>query len=105
MDGGSEESAKTDKYECARDLLRQREGDIARGVAVSSQIGRLRFEAAAKDIESEYVVNGRRSLGELKRQIKLHLTAFFEKLRELGAGTKAETNSGRGRIERFSRSS
>ena len=72
-----EESARTDKYETARDLLKVREGDVAKGVPVSSQISRFRFEDAAKDIESEYVVNGRRSLGELKRRTTLHLAPYF----------------------------
>jgi integrase len=72
-----EESARSEKYEAARDLLKVREGDIAKGAPVSSQIGRFRFDDAAKDIEAEYIVNGRRSFAELKRRIKLHLTPFF----------------------------
>jgi integrase len=72
-----EESARTDKYESARALLRNREADISKGMPVSSQMGRFRFDNAATDIENEYVANGRRSLGELKRRIKLHLTPYF----------------------------
>jgi integrase len=72
-----EESARTDKWEKARDLLRNREGDISKGVPVSSQIGRFRFEDAATDIENEYAINKRKSLDNLKRRIKLHLTPFF----------------------------
>lgn len=72
-----EESARSDKYETARDLLRTKEGDIAKGAPVSSQTGRYRFEEAVKDIENEYTVNGRRSIGELKRRIKLHLAPYF----------------------------
>ncbi len=36
-------------------------------------MGRLRFGDAAKDIEAEYTVNGRKSLRDLKCRIKLHL--------------------------------
>ena len=72
-----EESARTDKWEKARDLLRTREGDIANGVPVSSQIGRLRFEQAADAIEVDYIANRRRSLGKVKQRIRLHLTPFF----------------------------
>ncbi len=43
-----EESARTEKYDVARDLLKTREGDIAKGVAVSAKIGRLKFEDAAR---------------------------------------------------------
>ena len=32
-----EESARTKKYEVARDLLRQKEGDISKGLPVSSR--------------------------------------------------------------------
>lgn len=72
-----EESARTDKWEGARDLLRLREGDISKGVPVSSKPGRYRFEDAAKDIEAEYTINGRKSLGELLRRVKLHLGPWF----------------------------
>ena len=72
-----EESARTKKYEKARSLLKQREGDIANGVPVTSAMGRLRFGDAAKDIEAEYTVNGRKSLRDLKCRIKLHLGPYF----------------------------
>ena len=32
-----EESAQTDKWEKARDLLRKREGDVAKGVPISAK--------------------------------------------------------------------
>src|SRR2546423_1319264 len=72
-----EESARTDKHEAARDLLKVREGDIAKGVPVTSAIGRYRFEDAQTDIENEYQVNGRKSIEELKRRIRLHLAPVF----------------------------
>jgi hypothetical protein len=61
----------------ARDLLRDREGDISKGVPVSSVMGRYKFEDARTDIENEYAVNGRKSIEELKRRIKLHLEPVF----------------------------
>lgn len=72
-----EESARTKSYEVARDLLRTKEGDIAKGIPVTSKMGRYRFEDAAKDIEAEYQANGRKSAGELKRRIELHLLPYF----------------------------
>src|SRR5207244_4058659 len=42
-----------------------------------SAMGRFKFADAAKDIEDEYTVNARRSVGELKRRIKLHLEPAF----------------------------
>src|SRR5262249_51221584 len=73
-----EESAGPGKsWEDARDLLRQREGAIANGVPITPQNQRYTFDEAATDIISEYTVNGRRSLGELKRRIELHLKPWF----------------------------
>lgn len=72
-----EESAKTDKYEKARALLREREGDIARGVPVTST-GRVRFEDAAKDLITDYKVNGRKSLVHLEGRINIGLTPWFK---------------------------
>ena len=72
-----EESARTNKKEEARDLLKRIEGDIAKGVPVTSITDRLRFEEAATDIEADYQINGKRSLRDLKIRIERHLTAFF----------------------------
>jgi hypothetical protein len=40
--------------------LRDREGDVAKGVPISLRIGRLTFEDAVKDILNDYQINGRR---------------------------------------------
>src|SRR5690606_29904985 len=72
-----EESANTDKERVARDLLKIREGDVAKGIPVSAKIGQLRFEDAAKDLITDYEVNGMRSIGVLKRRITLHLAPWF----------------------------
>lgn len=72
-----EESARTDKHEVARDLLRDREGEIAKGVPVTAQSGRLTFDDATKDVVTDYTVNGKRSKGELERRIKLHVRPYF----------------------------
>lgn len=72
-----EESARTTKYEEARDLLRLKEGDIAKGVPVSPKAGRLRFEDAMASVLNDYVINGRKSHDHTKRRIDLHLTPYF----------------------------
>jgi site-specific recombinase XerD len=64
-----EESAHTDKFEVARDLLKLREGEIAKGVPLSAKIVRLRFEEAAKDLLTDYQINGKRSYHNLKNTI------------------------------------
>jgi integrase len=71
------ESSGTDIKDEARKTLRIREGDIAKGIPITSKTGRVRFEDAAKDLENDYQVNNRRSLDELKRRIRLHLEPFF----------------------------
>ena len=43
---GYYESSGSKKHEDAKRLLRLREGDIERGVAVTPRIGRMRFEEA-----------------------------------------------------------
>ena len=64
-----EESARSDKKQTAVDLLKIREGDVAKGVPISAKIGRLRFEEAAKDLLTDYQVNGKRSHDNLKHTI------------------------------------
>src|SRR5262249_42791442 len=71
-----EESARTDKWEKARDLLKQREGAVANGVPISPKIGRLRFEEAAKDLLTDYRVNGKRSLEHVARRVATLTKSF-----------------------------
>jgi integrase len=72
-----EESSHSSSKEVARDLLRRREGAIADGIPVTAKINRFRFEDAAADLITEYRVNNRRSIDELKRRIDKHLKPFF----------------------------
>lgn len=72
-----EESTHLTKHEEARDLLRDREGDISKGVPVTARSTRLTFDDAAKDVVSDYKVNGKRSLEDLERRLKLHLLPSF----------------------------
>lgn len=72
-----EESADSADLQVAKDLLKVREGDIAKGIPVSSRIARLRFDEAADDLKAEYRVNNRRTLQDLEIRITLHLQPFF----------------------------
>jgi integrase len=71
------ESAGTDNYNDARDLLKKREGAIADGKPVSERSNRLRFNEAAADVVHDYDINGKRTLDHVTRRIRLHLTPFF----------------------------
>ncbi|MDP3719866.1 MAG: tyrosine-type recombinase/integrase [Acidobacteriota bacterium] len=72
-----EESSRSDKKKVALDLLRQREGDGAKGLAVTPKIGRLRFEEAAEDVLNDYRTNGKKSFDAVERRLRKHLTPFF----------------------------
>jgi integrase len=75
------ESSRSHKESDARRLLRLREGDIERGLPVSAKIGRLRFEEAAQDLLNDYQTNGKRTLKDVERRIKLHLLPYFGRRR------------------------
>jgi hypothetical protein len=72
-----EESARTDKWETARDLLRDKEGEISKGVPVTPRTGRLTFDVASRDLVTEYTINNRKTLADLERRIDLHLTPWL----------------------------
>ena len=72
-----EESSGSARKKAATDLLRIREGDIAKGVPVTAKASRLRFEDAVNDVHRDYMVNRRRSADAVERRIRLHLTPFF----------------------------
>ncbi len=82
-----EESSRSDKKGEAQRLLAMREGDIARGVPVTPQANRLRFEEAAQDVVTDYRVNGKRSLEHVERRMKLHLLPVFGARRMVGITT------------------
>ena len=86
------ESSGTDDKTEAKNLLKTREGDIARGLPLGSKVGRIRFEEAAVDILNDYRVNQRRSLNELSGRIGRHLTPHFGK-RRMAAITTAEVRA------------
>jgi integrase len=87
-----EESTGFTAYEEARDLLREREGAIAKDVPISAKSIRLTFDDAVKDVVTDYTVNGKKSTAEVERRIKLHLTPAFGG-RRLSSITTADLRS------------
>ena len=71
------ETARTARKKEAEKLLKLREGDVARGLPISPQVGRLRFEDAAELILTDYKVNNRRSHDHVRRRIDLGLAPWF----------------------------
>ena len=45
-----EESSRSEKRKVAEDLLKIREGDVAKGLPINAKVGQLRFEEAAADL-------------------------------------------------------
>lgn len=84
-----EESSGSTKEAEARSLLRLREGDIERGVALTPKVGRIRFDEAANDMLNDYRTNRKRSLDDVERRIELHLKPFFGN-RRMAAITTAD---------------
>lgn len=72
-----EESSGSKKKGDAERLLKQREGAVANGVAITPQVGRLRFDEAVADVVTDYRINGKRSLAHVERRVKLHLEPYF----------------------------
>lgn len=72
-----EESSGSTKEGEAKSLLRLREGDIERGVAITPKVGRIRFDEAVTDVLNDYRTNRKRSLDDVERRIEKHLKPFF----------------------------
>jgi hypothetical protein len=71
------ESAESEKESDAKRILRLREGDIERGVAIAPRVGRVRVDELIQDLITEYRTNGRRSLKDVERRCTKHLLPFF----------------------------
>ena len=72
-----EESSHSRKKGDAERLLKIREADVAKGIRVTAQTGRLTFEEGAGAVVDDYRVNGKRSLRDVECRLRLHLLPFF----------------------------
>jgi integrase len=82
-----EESTGFDRYDKARDLLKTREGEIAKGAHITPASTRFTFDDAVKDVQADYTVNGKKSGDALERRVRLHLTPVFGGRRLSSIGT------------------
>ena len=78
------ESTHTERKTEAERELNKRMGDVARGVPVTSKVGRVKFDELIVNLCNEYQANGRRSLDVLRIRCNKHLLPFF-------AGRRAAT--------------
>jgi integrase len=79
-------SSGSDKKKVAEDLLKEREGDVVKGLPLTAQVGKVRYEEAAEDLLNDYRTNARRSLVTLTHRLK-HLQPFFGGRRLTGITT------------------
>ena len=71
------ESTQTDNIVKARRMLRDREGDVEKGVPINPDVGRITFDDAATDLLNDYSMNRKKTYDDAKRRIKKHLSPFF----------------------------
>jgi hypothetical protein len=98
------ESTDSDKESVAKKLLRQREGDVERGVPVTTQTNRVTLSELLDDVLTDYTVNGRRSLDTVTHYIEGHVrpTSARARRRRSRRPTCARTSpSGKRRARRM----
>jgi integrase len=71
------ESTQTDNIVKARRMLRDREGDVEKGVPINPDVGRITFDDAATDLLNDYSMNRKRTYKDARRRITKHLFPFF----------------------------
>ncbi len=72
-----EESTKFTRKGDALNLLKLRNGDVAKIKPITAAQFKLTFDDAAKTVLDDFRANGKRSLAVVKRRIEKHLTPFF----------------------------
>jgi integrase len=86
------ESSRSAFREDAERLLRKRLQAKDDGLPIEPRRERVRFDDAARDLITDYTINGRRSRDELERRITKHLSPFFGGMR-LSAITGADVRA------------
>jgi integrase len=82
------ESTGTTKETVARRVLRNREGDVERGIPIDPTVGKITFEDAAKDFLNDYKVNGKKTYADAKRRVERHLAKTEVDGRKIFAGRR-----------------
>jgi integrase len=72
-----EEATEFTRKGDAQNLLKLREGDIAKGKPITAAQFRLTFDDAAKTVLDDFKANGKRSLAVVTRRINKHLLPYF----------------------------
>jgi len=75
------ESSQSTKKEDATRLLKDREGDIVKGVPISPKMGSRKFKELADDVLTDYRINDRKSYKHTELRFRLHLIPYFGHLK------------------------
>jgi Phage integrase, N-terminal SAM-like domain len=75
------ESSGSEKEPVARRVLRDREGDVVKGIPIIPKAGRVTFDEAADDLDRDYSTNNTRSLVTVRRNVQKHLRPYFKNRR------------------------
>jgi len=94
-----EESSGSKLKREATTLLRQREGDLSKGLPVSPKVGRLTFTQAVAQVVADYKANSRSTSGDVEARIRLHLGPYFRGRRMVSITTADVRNYVRDRQE------
>ena len=71
------ESTETTNMLEARRMLRNREGQVSKGLPVTPDVGRVTFDEAVDDLMNDYALNQRKSTDDTRRRIEKHLRPYF----------------------------
>jgi hypothetical protein len=84
--GGQLQCVSSESYKRADAvrLLKEREGNVAKGMPITADVGKIQFEEATDDLLTDYRINKRRSLRTVTLRIRKHLTPFFGERRLAG---------------------
>ncbi len=74
---GERENTHTTDFAAAKRLLQSREGDLARGVAVSAKIGQVKIDELIVDVVTNYKINRKKSIDCVERRVRKHIIPFF----------------------------
>ncbi len=72
-----EESSKSKLKQDAVRLLQLREGDVAKGIAVSPALHRVLVDDVVQDVINDYAANGKKTRADVDRRWTLHLKPVF----------------------------
>lgn len=75
------ESSGSDSFEEAERLLKRRQGEIVTGKFAGLGPERIRFRELAQEVLTDYRDNGRSTVGDVERRIRLYLEPAFGNIR------------------------